>query len=158
MTQMRKIFFAILIAGSLVFTGCSLSQMAKLATDQQLTVTPNPLEVHADTVSYEMSAVLPVKMLKKGKVYTVNNFYSYGDQELALEGVEFKADDYPDAATSQPNESKTFSFAYDPAMKKGELKIGDKVENIIKSIAPKFHKKRSNCSACRRRKARLNKI
>ena len=123
MTRMRKSFFAILIAGSLVFTGCSLSQMAKMAQEQQLTVTPNPLEVHADTVSYEMSASLPVKMLKKGKVYTVNNFYSYGDQELALEGVEFKADDYPDAATSQPRESQTFSFAYDPAMKQGELMV-----------------------------------
>ena len=123
MTQMRKTLYAILIAGSLVFSGCSLSQMAKMAKDQQLTVTPNPLEVHADTVSYEMSAVLPVKMLKKGKVYTVNNFYKYGDQEMALEGVEFKADDYPDAADSQPRESRTFSFPYDPSMKQGELMV-----------------------------------
>ena len=123
MTQMRKSLYAILIAGTLVFSGCSLGQMAKMAKEQQLTVTPDPLEVHADTVSYEMSAVLPVKMLKKGKVYTVNNFYKYGEQELPLEGVEFKADDYPDAADSQPRENRTFSFPYDPSMKQGELLV-----------------------------------
>ncbi|QCK14797.1 tetratricopeptide repeat protein [Mangrovivirga cuniculi] len=123
MTQARKLVFAAAITGMLALSGCSLSQMTKAAKEQQLTVTPNPLEVHADTVEYEMSAVLPVKMLKKGKVYTIKNYYVYGDQEVSVGEVSFRAEDYPNASDEQPRESKTFSFPYDPAMSKGELQV-----------------------------------
>ncbi len=121
---MKKTFFTILLIGSvLAFTGCALNKMVKMAKDQQLTVEPSPLEVHADTVKFKMSAALPTKMLKKGKVYTVNTYYEYGEQELALEGIEFKADDYPNSSTQQPSKSENFSFAYDPAMRRGDLTI-----------------------------------
>ncbi|NMM49158.1 tetratricopeptide repeat protein [Marinigracilibium pacificum] len=123
MTQARKLVFAAAITGLLALSGCSLSQMTKAAKDQQLTVTPNPLEVHGDTVEYEMSAVLPVKMLKKGKVYTIKNYYVYGDQEVSVGEVSFKAEDYPNAKETEPRESKTFSFPYEPAMSKGELQV-----------------------------------
>lgn len=120
---MRKLFYAIAFFGVLTFSGCALNQMVKLAQDQNLTVTPNPLEVHADTVSFEMSANLPVKMLKKGKVYTLNTFYKYGDSESALEPMEFKAEDYPNADSQQPKASKTYTMAYSPAMKSGNLEV-----------------------------------
>ncbi|MTI40934.1 OmpA family protein [Fulvivirga lutimaris] len=120
---MRKLFYAIAFFGVLTFSGCALNQMVKLAQDQNLTVTPNPLEVHADTVSFEMSANLPVKMLKKGKVYTLNTFYKYGDSESALEPMVFKAEDYPNADSQQPKASKTYTMAYSPAMKSGNLEV-----------------------------------
>src|SRR6478736_9545300 len=97
--------------------------MVKMAQEQNLTVTPNPLEVHKDTVNYEMAASLPVKMLKKGTVYTVNSFYKYGESELALDPVPFKAEDYPNSSTEQPRVSKSFSFPYQPAMKTGTLEV-----------------------------------
>ena len=53
---------------------------------------------------------------------TVNNFYKSGEKENAVGSVEFRADDYPDA-TVQPRESGTFSFPYDPSMKKGEILV-----------------------------------
>ena len=120
---MRNLFYAVALFGVLTMSGCALNQMVKLAEDQNLTVTPNPLEVHADTVSFEMSADLPVKMLKKGKVYTINTFYKYGDREETLEPIQFKAEDYPNADSQQPRASKTYSFAYNPAMKSGMLEI-----------------------------------
>jgi tetratricopeptide (TPR) repeat protein len=120
---MKKLFYAIAFFGILTFSGCALNQMVKLAQDQNLTVTPNPLEVHADTVSFEMSANLPVKMLKKGKVYTLNTFYKYGESESTLEPMQFKADDYPSADTQQPKASKTYSMVYTPAMKSGTLEV-----------------------------------
>jgi len=120
---MRKLFYSIIILGSLTLSGCALNQMVKMAEDQNLTVTPNPLEVHADTVAFEMSANLPVKMLKKGKVYTINSFYKYGDSELALDPVQFKAEDYPNADEQQPSQTQEFAFAYSPAMKNGTLQI-----------------------------------
>jgi len=120
---MRKLFYAVIVLATLSMSGCALNKMIKAAKDQQLTVTPNPLEVHADTVAFEMSAVLPTKMLQKGKIYTINTFYKYGDNEIALEGIEFKGDDFTSNTTEQPRMSKNFSFAYMDAYKKGDLEI-----------------------------------
>lgn len=120
---MRKLFYVIIMFGVLTLSGCALNQMVKMAEDQNLTVTPNPLELHADTVAFEMSANLPAKMLKKGKVYTINTFYKYGDSEIALDPIQFKAEDYPNADTQQPQKTQQFSFAYSPAMESGMLQI-----------------------------------
>ena len=99
---MRKVVYSFFIVAALSLAGCTLPKMVKMSKDQQLTVTPNPLEVHRDTVTFDMAANLPVKMLKKGTTYTVNTFYKYGEQEVALDPVTFKAEDYPNAATEQP--------------------------------------------------------
>jgi tetratricopeptide (TPR) repeat protein len=120
---MRKVVYSFFIIAAFSLAGCTLPKMVKMSKDQQLTVTPNPLEVHKDTVTFDMAANLPVKMLKKGTVYTVNTFYKYGDQEVALEPISFKAEDYPNAATEQPKATHTFSFAYAPAMKNGVLEV-----------------------------------
>jgi Flp pilus assembly protein TadD len=120
---MRKAVYSFMIIGALSLAGCTLPKMVKMSKDQQLTVTPNPLEVHKDTVAFEMAANLPVKMLKKGTVYTVNPFYKYGEQELALDPIPFKAEDYPNSSTEQPKVTKTFSFAYAPAMKSGVVEV-----------------------------------
>ena len=58
---MRKFIYALLAIGVLTFYGCAMNTMMKMAKDQQLTVDPDPLEVHADKVNFEVSAVLPVK-------------------------------------------------------------------------------------------------
>lgn len=121
---MRKVVYSFLIIAALSLGGCTLPKMVKMSKDQQLTVTPNPLEVHKDTVAFDMAANLPVKMLKKGTVYTVNTFYKYGGgQEQALEPIPFNGDDYPNAATEAPKVTKTFTFAYAPAMKSGVLEV-----------------------------------
>jgi hypothetical protein len=120
---MRKLVYAFLIVGVLSISGCTLPKMVKMSKEQQLTVTPNPLEVHKDTVAFDMAVNLPVKMLKKGTVYTVNPFYKYGEQETALDPIAFKAEDYPNASTEQPRVTRSFSFAYSPAMKSGVLQV-----------------------------------
>ncbi len=120
---MRKLSYLSAIAGIMLLWSCSLNNMIKLAEQQDLTVTPKPLEVHADSVKFEMSAVLPVKMLPSGKLYTVNTFYKYGGQEKALEGIEFNADDFPNSDNQQPRVTKEYQWAYDPAMKSGDLEI-----------------------------------
>jgi hypothetical protein len=120
---MRKVVYSFLFIGALSLAGCTLPNMVKMSKDQNLTVTPNPLEVHKDTVTFDMAANLPVKMLKKGTVYTLNTYYKYGDKELALDPIPFKAEDYPNASTEQPKVTKTFSFAYSPALKSGVLEV-----------------------------------
>jgi hypothetical protein len=120
---MRKVVYSFLIFGALTLAGCTLPKMVKMAKEQQLTVTPNPLEVHKDTVAFDLAATLPVKMLKKGTVYTVNTFYKYGENELALEPIAFKAEDYPNASTEQPRVTKNFFFPYQPAHKTGTIEV-----------------------------------
>lgn len=102
---MRKLVYAFLIIGAISLTGCTLPQMIKLAKDQKLEIKPNPLEVHKDTVSFDLSGNLPIKLLKKGTVYTLNTFYKYGENELALDPIPLKAEDYPASATSEDRKS-----------------------------------------------------
>jgi len=120
---MRKAVYSFLFIGALTLGGCTLPKMVKMSKDQNLTVTPKPLEVHKDTVTFDMAANLPVKMLKKGTAYTLNTYYKYGDKELALEPIAFKAEDFPNSATEQPKVTKTFSFPYNPAMSRGTLEV-----------------------------------
>ena len=104
-----------------VMSGCSLSKMIKLAAQQDLQVNPSPLELHGGKVSYNLSAVLPPKMLPSGKVYTINNFYQYGDKEIETGSVEFKASDFPNSSSSTSRKSGDFSFEYAPEMNPGKL-------------------------------------
>jgi len=120
---MRKLVYVTLLVGAFSFSSCTLPKMVKMAKEQNLTVTPNPLEVHKDTVNYEMAASLPVKMLKKGTVYTVNSFYKYGESELALDPIAFKAEDFPNSSTEQPKVNKKFMFPYKEAYKTGVLQV-----------------------------------
>ncbi len=117
-----RIAFSILL-GTLIMSGCALNKMIKLANDQQLEVTPNPLELHGDKVSFDMSAILPPKMLPGGTSYTLQNFYQYGGSEMEVGTVEFKAGDFPNSSSTTSRKSESFSFAYDPAMAKGDLMV-----------------------------------
>ncbi|MBX2895904.1 MAG: hypothetical protein KF763_10710 [Cyclobacteriaceae bacterium] len=120
---MRKLFYAFVIIGALTFTGCTLPQMIKAAKEQKLEVNPNPLEVHKDTVVFDINGNLPVKMLKKGTVYTLNTFYKYGENELALDPTAFRSEDYPNSATEQIKVSKKQTFPYQDAYKVGTVEI-----------------------------------
>ncbi len=128
-TQTAKKLFLFGLIGIMSFSGCALSTMKKMAKDQQLTVTPSPLEVHADTVRFEMSANLPAKMLKPKKVYQINSFYTYGTQERQLKTIQFREVDYPNSATEQPKVTETFSFPFVEGMERGSLQVQGKALN-----------------------------
>ena len=123
MNSVRKIFLYFLAISTMIFSGCTLSQMMKLAQEQELTVTPSPLELHADTVKFNIDATLPLKMLKKNTAYTVKVNYKYGDKVQTAGEFMFKSTDFPDAATTQPKLSKEYSFAYSDDMKRGKLYV-----------------------------------
>lgn len=127
---MRRYFISAAALASILLTGCSLAQMIKLAKQQQITVTPSPLEVHADSVRFEISALLPLKMLKTNKVYTVTPYYqAAGGEKVQLGTIEFKAVDFPNSKTEQPKLARTFTFAYNKDLKKGKLMLGGVASN-----------------------------
>lgn len=133
----RNQLIAILFAGLVLVNGCALKQMVKLAKNQELTVTPNPLEVHGDSVAFEMTALLPLKMLKKNKIYTVDLRYQYGEQKVDLQTLEFIASDYPNAKTEQPKVSKHYAFAYKTEIGNGDLIAIGTAWNLAKTKSKK---------------------
>jgi hypothetical protein len=124
MTKMKNfnLAFATLIAAAFI-SGCSLSKMIKLASQQDLQVNPNPVELHAGEVPYNISAVLPPKMLPKGMVYTLKNFYQYGDQEIEVGEIEFKAADFPNSSSSTSRKAADFKFNYTDKLNPGKLVV-----------------------------------
>jgi len=130
MTLTKITPLALILTGVLAYQGCTLKQMIKLSKDQKLTVTPSPIELHGDSVKFDVAATLPAKMLKKNKIYTVNTTYKYGDQKLDLGKIEFKAPDYPNAKTTEPQTSKKFSFGYTPAIGNGDVMVVGTASNM----------------------------
>jgi len=120
---MRKFIYALFTIGVLTFYGCAMNTMMKMAKDQQLTVDPDPLEVHADKVNFEVSAVLPVKMLKPNLTYSVEPSYDYADKSAKFDEIKFTANEFPNRDTQQPRVSQKFEMPYDSEMDKGSLNI-----------------------------------
>lgn len=127
-----KILIAATTAAA-ILSACTLKQMAKLAEQQELTVTPSPLELHGDSVKFDISVILPVKMLKKNKLYTVKTWYEFGDPTEELEQFNFQDTEFPNQKVEQPSIKKTFAFPYEKGMETGELKIKGVASNLEKT-------------------------
>jgi len=125
MNLLRKLFFAVALLGVIGLAGCDpLKKMMKLAEEQELTVVPSPLEVHADTVAYTASVKLPVKMLKSGLVYTVTPYYEYdnGTKKAMMDrSVSFDGDNITDGDVNEPTIEQSFKFPYEEGMNPGKL-------------------------------------
>ncbi|UXP32185.1 hypothetical protein N6H18_17740 [Reichenbachiella agarivorans] len=122
---MRKSNIVIaIVLGLTVFSACSsLNKMVKLAASQQVDIVPNPLELHGDSVKYDMAVVLPAKMLPEKYVYKLTAFYKSGDTEVEAGTMTFDAADFPDSKTTTSRQTDTFAFLYDPAMGNGNLEV-----------------------------------
>ncbi|MFK7951831.1 MAG: hypothetical protein AB8B73_03220 [Ekhidna sp.] len=121
---MRKFNLAIaIIVGAVLLSGCKLDKMIKLAQENDLQVNPNPLEVHGGNVPFEVSAVLPPKILPSNTSFTLNTIYVYGDQELNVGSVEFKASDFPNSSSTTSRKAENFNFEYQDGMNPGTLYV-----------------------------------
>ncbi|NQZ76825.1 MAG: hypothetical protein HRT61_12110 [Ekhidna sp.] len=121
---MKKFNLAIaFVAGAILLSGCKLDTMIKLAQENDLQVNPNPLEVHGGNIPFEISSVLPPKMLPSNTSFTLNTIYVYGDQEVNVGSVEFKAEDFPNSASTTSRKVESFSMPYQEGMNPGTLYI-----------------------------------
>lgn len=109
------------VAGVILLSGCKLDKMIKLAQENDLQVNPNPLEVHGGNVPFELSAVLPPKILPENTSFTLNTIYVYGDQEVNVGSMSFTAADYPGNANSTVRQAQNYSFPYQEGMNPGTL-------------------------------------
>lgn len=121
---MKKLNLALaIVVSTVLLSGCKLDKMIKLAQENDLQVNPNPLEVHGGNVPFDMSAVLPPKMLPASTSFTLNTIYEYGDQEVNVGSVVFTAADFPSSATTTSRKSESFSFPYIDGMNPGTLYV-----------------------------------
>ena len=84
---------------------------------------------HGNQVAFDISAVLPPKILPTGKVYTLNTTYQYGDKEIEVGSIEFSAEDYPQSSSTASRVSRTFSMPYNASLNPGSLVIQGEAKN-----------------------------
>src|SRR5690554_3803650 len=109
MSFMKRLPLLFVVSGTFLFSSCSLQSVINKSADQQLTVTPSPLELHGDSVRFTLDAQLPPKMMKKKVTYALVPTYQYSGTRHPLEdSVMFDEDEInrKEAATQQA----TFSF------------------------------------------------
>ncbi len=116
--------------------GDPTKKMIEMAQQQQLTVDPNPLELHGEEVAFTMSAKLPVEMMKQGTKYTLEVAYAPGTIEVIQDetpfeeitdlvkvgSISFDGAQY-EGQTENPKVTKDFSFGYEDKYKMGGLMI-----------------------------------
>ena len=132
MTFFRKHLALLSLALTLVLSGCALQQMTKMAEEQELTVNPSPLELHGDSVKFDVSAKLPVNMLKPNKLYTIKTHYDYGS-EASFETIEFSDTEFDNQKVEEPSTTRSFSFAYSDEMESGKVMIKGVASNLEKT-------------------------
>lgn len=133
MNNLRNKKATLAIATAVFLGGCGLKQMAKMAQSQEIKVTPSPIEVHGDSVIFDVNATLPTKMLKKNKLYTVKTYYKFGQPGQELESIQFSDTEFPNQKVEQPSASRRFSFLYEESMENGAVYIKGVASNLEKT-------------------------
>jgi len=122
---MKLNFYALSILGlsfGLLFTSCDQLK------DLSYTTTPNPLEMHGDSVAISVTVNIPPKGIKK-KV-SVEITPTLGNAKLSTWKIQGeKATGNGQTITFKPGGSATFTevVAYDPSMEASELRFTGKV-------------------------------
>ena len=88
MKQLTFKSFALTVVVSLVMVACNpLNKMAKRASEVNYSVTPNPLEMHADSIQIEFKGSFPTKYFNKKVSAVVTPVLKYGENEQKFEAI-----------------------------------------------------------------------
>ena len=127
-----------------VMTSCDgLAKMAKKQTDIKYTVTPQPLEMHGDSVQFSVTGKFNQKLFAKKVTLTVTPVIKYEGGEKALKPIVLVGDKA--TASGQKisfSNGGTFSytsekFAFEPGMRNAKLII--KATGQVKSKTKEFN-------------------
>jgi tetratricopeptide (TPR) repeat protein len=116
----RKVITATLMASALIgFTGCdSITPLLEKAKNGEFVIKPSPLELHGSTVTADLSAQLPDKVLKPKMMYELEVYYQTPTSEpMQLGKMTFDGDAPPANRTIANN----FGFTYEDKYKEGNL-------------------------------------
>jgi tetratricopeptide (TPR) repeat protein len=110
------------------FSACNgLKKMQKKAETVEYTVTPNPLEMHGDSISVTVKGKYPAKYFGKKVALTINPKMKWNGGEKALKPITVYGEKAKDAkgTTVKYKEGGSFSYtdkiAYQPEMRNADL-------------------------------------
>ncbi|WP_194777390.1 tetratricopeptide repeat protein [Pararhodonellum marinum] len=119
MNQLLKVtsfFFLALLAS------CASKDLMERMPKQQISVTPDILEVYRDTVRFQVEAVIPRYSLPKGSVYELTPEYHFKGRFDRLEGsmkVDADTIDMESSVTMRGN----YKFPFEDLHEKGEIRF-----------------------------------
>jgi tetratricopeptide (TPR) repeat protein len=124
---MNKATILTMLGGVMVVSACSnLQSIANKSADQQITVNPDPLVLHGDSVRFDMEARLPQRMMNKNITYIIEPQYEYQNRFQDVNGrVVFDGANV--ARNETPQRSQSMSFPYREGMENGNLNVVGRV-------------------------------
>ena len=133
------VYVLALVAISLSFNSCTgLKKMKKNQGMISYTVTPNPLEMHADSVTINVTGKFPAKYYKKKVTCEIKPFITYNGGEIALKTVKVQGEKVLDNNVvvnylNGGSFSYTDKIAYVP-----QMRICDLEARITANVKKKF--------------------
>lgn len=130
---------------AVVLTGCDgLGKMIKKQKDISYNATPNPIEMHGDSIQFSVNGKFNPKLFAKKVTMTITPVVKYSGGEKALKQVVLVGDKATGSGQKISFEKGgTFSytsekFLYEPGMKvaKVELRAQGQVKKKVKDFAP----------------------
>lgn len=123
MRDIRQIFYSVMLVGTAIVSGCGVKTNM---TNNNYTVTPNPLEVKGDSISIEISGNIPAKSINPKANMKFQPYLSTPKGELALKEVTIggeKAVGVDITVNSKTGGKITYTekIAYTPDMKRATL-------------------------------------
>lgn len=124
--SIRNLILFAMIA--VIASGCALSKMANNADDISYDVTPNPLEVHGDSVAITIGAKFPKDYFNPNVTVNATPVLEYGNDSSTFKEVTFVGEDVEGSGVVVPEaEGKDYNYnstiAYDEAMEESKLKL-----------------------------------
>ncbi len=130
MVNIKNPLFSVLsVCLALNMTSCGVD-LNKLVEQQKLEVEPSPLELHGDSIGFRMSAIVPLKQIKKGYTYKLGVAYKPTNSEpIDLGSIQILGGDNKFAGlTSDPRIGQNFSFAYEDALASGDVVLTPSIQ------------------------------
>src|SRR5690606_22474348 len=94
----------------------------KKSADQQVMVSPNPLEVHGDSVRFTVNAELPPRMMKMKVTYSLTPQFEYSGTVVPFtESITFNGDEINRKEAASQEE--TFCFPYRKGLANSQLHV-----------------------------------
>lgn len=133
------------VSVAMVFTGCDgLGKMIKKQKDINYSASPNPIEMHGDSIQFSVNGKFNPKLFAKKVTMTITPVVKYNGGEKALKPVVLVGDKATGSGQKISfDKGGTFSytserFAYEPAMKvaKVELRAEGQVKKKVKKFDP----------------------
>lgn len=136
MKKSSYIYLATFLVATFLISSCNpLKKMNEKAKTITYTVTPNPLEMHKDTVVVTISGKVPVKYFKKKVITEVTPVLKYAGGEsplktTKLQGEKIKENNTVINYTNGGSFSYSDKIAYKDAMRMTDLEI--RIKGIVK--------------------------